>query len=806
MELFEENSVLDLVCRGYSQTHILENIGVDVGYHANGVKAVLKGVDRTQYKIEHVRQRRSRAWLFNFLDKWAKAELTQRTGFDALGLAGAQPIALRDLFTALDLKEEFFAADKAFRNGHMKDGMLEKYGTDNPFKLDEFQAKAADTRERKYGGKYTLSADSCLADGARNTFAEHMKDEGFHQDLIDRREKTCVEKYGENWREDFVTKAQETAVERYGADWRIKAAEKSKQTCMERYGVESHSQLPEFREKMSEYMKEHGEEIWQKARKTCVERYGVPYYCMLDENRETFSQQVRENYKQFEDKRRQTCVERYGVPYYSMTDKAKADMSRYMHENQERIRKNIRETSMERYGVPCYTMTEEFRCAQSKRMLNPDYQKHIVEVKQKNGTLNSSSLEEEMYLRLVDIFGEDDVVRQYKDERYPFFCDFYIKSRDLFIEVNGSWTHGFHWFDKSSIFDNDVLKRWKKRSIDSKFYKQAINVWTERDVNKRSAAAKNDLNYLIFWGERVIFDVFDLWVALGMPSGKDWQREYSWLPDIPVDYVEKWPNSLKSSSAVIAAVHSAQWPVFYANALTVIGENVPVRHSPVNGALFSNRYKYLGKLPDKLTANECLQGMAKAGFVRGFSSFNVEPMLSVINEYNVSRVYDPCAGWGERALACGMTGVSYTGCDVNHALKQGHDVLLEKYCDENIGFVYEDASCFDMTEGAHDAVITCPPYGNLEIYSALGAENLSEDAFYAWWGKVVSESVSDSTKVVAYQIDKKHAKSMDQVLLDHGFVCDQVIPANVNSNHFVRAKNGKRVNETMRVFVRKEER
>lgn len=47
-----------------------------------------------------------------------------------------------------------------------------------------------------------------------------------------------------------------------------------------------------------------------------------------------------------------------------------------------------------------------------------------------------------MYERLAVTFGPDDVVRQYRDPRYPFFCDFYVRSLDLFVECNFHWTHG----------------------------------------------------------------------------------------------------------------------------------------------------------------------------------------------------------------------------------------------------------------------------------------------------------------------------------------------------------------------------
>ena len=39
-----------------------------------------------------------------------------------------------------------------------------------------------------------------------------------------------------------------------------------------------------------------------------------------------------------------------------------------------------------------------------------------------------------------------------------------------------------------------ILESWKSKNTD--YYKNAINVWTNRDVNKRELAKKNNLNYL----------------------------------------------------------------------------------------------------------------------------------------------------------------------------------------------------------------------------------------------------------------------------------------------------------------------
>lgn len=57
--------------------------------------------------------------------------------------------------------------------------------------------------------------------------------------------------------------------------------------------------------------------------------------------------------------------------------------------------------------------------------------------KRKNNSFNSSKAEIQLQKKLVEVFGKCDVVRQYFDrERYPFKCDFYIKSIDLFIELH----------------------------------------------------------------------------------------------------------------------------------------------------------------------------------------------------------------------------------------------------------------------------------------------------------------------------------------------------------------------------------
>ena len=101
---------------------------------------------------------------------------------------------------------------------------------------------------------------------------------------------------------------------------------------------------------------------------------------------------------------------------------------------------------------------------------------------------------------LISLFGKDDVVYQYIDERYPYPCDFYIKSLDLFIECHYYWTHGGHFFDENNQEDIKILEFWKSKGKPQ--YESAIYCWTITDVKKKNCAIKNNLNYVALFSER----------------------------------------------------------------------------------------------------------------------------------------------------------------------------------------------------------------------------------------------------------------------------------------------------------------
>lgn len=190
--------------------------------------------------------------------------------------------------------------------------------------------------------------------------------------------------------------------------------------------------------------------------------------------------------------------------------------------NVEEIKLKAKETFIKKYGVSNPMFLKEIREKHKLILNDPMVRKKSYLTKKRNNSFNTSKGQEKLKKLLLEYFGKDDVVCEYKCKRYPFYVDFYIKSLDLFIELNAHWTHGEHWFNANK--DVDIIEEWSSKESD--FYEIALNVYTKRDVEKRLFAKKNNLNYVVFWNS----DLKDAqeWFNMGCPLGKDWDKEYSW--------------------------------------------------------------------------------------------------------------------------------------------------------------------------------------------------------------------------------------------------------------------------------------
>ena len=118
-------------------------------------------------------------------------------------------------------------------------------------------------------------------------------------------------------------------------------------------------------------------------------------------------------------------------------------------------KESYRQTCLEKYGVDNYFRTQEFKDNLNwENILNKRYK-----TQKKNNSFNTSIDEDTCYSILLNYFP--DIIRQYKNDKYPYNCDFYIPILDLYIEYNGSWTHGGHPFNENNEDDILLLEKWK---------------------------------------------------------------------------------------------------------------------------------------------------------------------------------------------------------------------------------------------------------------------------------------------------------------------------------------------------------
>ena len=243
---------------------------------------------------------------------------------------------------------------------------------------------------------------------------------------------------------------EEACVKKYGVDNPMKVksvVDKGKETCKKRYGYVRASYLKEYQEK---------------AMSTCYANTGA-YIPIL-------SPSIKERIHS-------TCYERYGS--YSPLG------------NRDIFEQTV-ETTYKKYGVKCVFNREDLRAkANSEEAMMKRYA-----TMKKHHTFSTSQPEEDLYLYMKEKFP--DVQRQYRDkQRYPFRCDFYIPSLDLFIELNAHWTHNTHPYDPNNIEDQKKAEEWKSKH--KRFYDNAVRCWTVTDVKKRETAKKNNLYYKEVW-------------------------------------------------------------------------------------------------------------------------------------------------------------------------------------------------------------------------------------------------------------------------------------------------------------------
>jgi hypothetical protein len=247
-------------------------------------------------------------------------------------------------------------------------------------------------------------------------------------------------------------------------------------------------------------------------------------------------------------KHKHTCIEKYGSsnnikksfetrqniydnPFFNNVEKRNAtNIEKYgcvcPLQNDE-IKKKTKDTNIKKYGYEYAQSNSDVKKKMSISLKKALSNKTIIEKKEtvhkammtkaNNMTLSSDEIEVLTYLQ--NKFGKENVVCQYFEyERYPYNCDFYIKTYDMFIELQANhFVHGDHPFNSNDY--NDLIRLQElykakedklKRTGNAKGYDDAIRIWTYDDVIKRKTAIENKLNFHEYWSVKELKDSIDL--------------------------------------------------------------------------------------------------------------------------------------------------------------------------------------------------------------------------------------------------------------------------------------------------------
>lgn len=165
-----------------------------------------------------------------------------------------------------------------------------------------------------------------------------------------------------------------------------------------------------------------------------------------------------------------------------LSEETKKKISEHSNNNREKAKI----TCLQKYGVENVFASKEI-------------QEKSYNTKRKNHTFNTSKSEVELKNKLVEMYGEKDILTNYKSSKYPYRCDFYIVSLDKYIELNAHWTHGGRPYDPNDPWCQQQLKDWQEKAKQSQFYAAAIDTWTRRDVEKLQCAKENNLDYEVIY-------------------------------------------------------------------------------------------------------------------------------------------------------------------------------------------------------------------------------------------------------------------------------------------------------------------
>lgn len=476
-------------------------------------------------------------------------------------------------------------------------------------------------------------------------------------------------------------------------------------------------------------------------------------------------QKKRETLKEHEEERKTRMLENFGVEHNTqrkehIEHRKTTLMDKYGTTKLYKVpdvSKKIKDTIMSKTGYDSYFKVPEVREKAYEGLL-------------KNSKTGTSSWEERVYGYFLELgYSEDDVIRHHYSNEFPYPCDFYIKSKNMYIEYQGSQFHHCSAFLGTKADNNELNRlfmkneeRCKETGENISQYAVMADVWANKDTKKRQLAVDKDLKYLELYTcpnkESLKFQIDILELAWNIDSYTPCEMTEQMYEECRFfsTPIENIPCEVGNNNLVIK---NFQFSKFYKEEMNIYAHNPIIRRK-----LIQNRMKYLNKKEYELTLTDILGGFKKSGIHYGYSHFNSNWTNWFCTKFNIKRIYDPCGGWGHHIL--GMQ-----NCETIFYNDINSDILnnVMEMCkhipslSNKVYFSNEDAAIHKVEDV--DAFFMCPPYYNLEDYGNKPFDTLDDygvflnDIFEIWhmnsatiFGLILSDNYID---LITYKpIDK----------------------------------------------------
>ena len=465
----------------------------------------------------------------------------------------------------------------------------------------------------------------------------------------------------------------------------------------------------------------HDNEIKEKLNNTKLDKYGSKTYNNSEKQKETIKSKGEEYWVQHHEKSLKTRFEKNDGKYFS-----------------DNTIQKIKNTNIQKYGVDSYSKTKEF--LKKVKEKHNEIQEKQYNTKKQNNSFNSSSIEKQFdeFLKSLNI----EYISQYKSNLYPYSCDFYIPFLDLYIEIQGSWTHGGHPFDENNKNDINKLSIWKEKSKESDYYKQAIYTWTNLDVRKRNIAKENELNYLeIFFDnldecKSILYDyiihmISNFCITQKFPGTFKWPANHPiWSCNVgnKLSPIDAWNNKNYIEKAVKNIISLFDYDVKFRD--KHINEFMKCKIK--NNQIISSTYMFLKLILDRFTI---------AKIAPKVTALSANTLKNIIYESNIdisNGIYIPMAGFGGIVEGAKMWG-------------KEHNKIIECECyDINPIFCkwygWTQRDMLSQKIKTDKVCICCPPFG-IEYEHWKGTPKDMSNITFKEWYHLIKEYV-DAPKYI----------------------------------------------------------